>query len=217
MKDVAGYSRFGAQGGDWGQAVTIQLAAQFPESLAGIHFNGTTARPLPEANSRKKRRLGSVHRTPIGRPSSTTSASNPASRKPWPSLFRTVPWVPPRGSLRNSRSGAIRTQGSSALFTKDQLLTNVMFYLVTGTPGSAVWIYRGNADEPAAPRGRISVPTGFAAFPKEMPIFLPPRRFLERDFTSCITPACRREATSRVWSSLVCLWRPANILPRVRS
>src|ERR1017187_9170267 len=49
MKDVAGYHRFGAQGGDWGQAVTIQLAAQFPESLAGIHFSGTTARPLPEA------------------------------------------------------------------------------------------------------------------------------------------------------------------------
>ena len=30
MTEVLGYQRFGAQGGDWGQAITIQLAAQFP-------------------------------------------------------------------------------------------------------------------------------------------------------------------------------------------
>ena len=72
--------------------------------------------------------------------------------------------------------------GIEKAFTKDQLLTNVMLYLVSGTAGSAVWIYRGNADETAGPRGKLTVPAGFAAFPKEMPVFLPPRRFLERDF-----------------------------------
>jgi epoxide hydrolase len=41
---------------------------------------------------------------------------------------------------------------------------------------------KGNADEASAPRTKITVPMGFAAFPKEMPIFLPPRRFLEQDF-----------------------------------
>jgi pimeloyl-ACP methyl ester carboxylesterase len=50
--------------------------------------------------------------------------------------------------------------GIEHAFTKDQLLTNVMWYLVTGTAGSAVWKYRGSADEPAPP----------------------PRRLLERDF-----------------------------------
>jgi pimeloyl-ACP methyl ester carboxylesterase len=57
-----------------------------------------------------------------------------------------------------------------------------MLYLVTNTASSAIWIYRGNIDEPRAPRTRIAVPTGVAAFPKEMPTFLPPKRFLEQDF-----------------------------------
>jgi pimeloyl-ACP methyl ester carboxylesterase len=34
-----GYERFGAQGGDWGSAVTTELAAQQPERLVGIHLN----------------------------------------------------------------------------------------------------------------------------------------------------------------------------------
>jgi pimeloyl-ACP methyl ester carboxylesterase len=62
------------------------------------------------------------------------------------------------------------------------VLTNVMFYLVSGSAGSSVWIYRGNTDDPAPARGRIEVPTGAAAFPKEMTSLAPPRRFLERDF-----------------------------------
>ena len=65
--------------------------------------------------------------------------------------------------------------------TKDQVLADVMWYLVTRTEGSAVWFYRGKADELASPR-KISVPTGFAAFPKEMPSLAPPRSMLEREF-----------------------------------
>jgi hypothetical protein len=45
-----------------------------------------------------------------------------------------------------------------------------------------LWIYRGNTDEPSPPRRKIAVPTGFAAFPKGVPVFLPPKRFLEQDF-----------------------------------
>ena len=35
MTEVLGYARFGAQGGDWGNAITVQLAREFPDSLAG--------------------------------------------------------------------------------------------------------------------------------------------------------------------------------------
>ena len=41
MTDVLGYTRFGAQGGDWGNAITVQLAREFPDSLLGIHLNAT--------------------------------------------------------------------------------------------------------------------------------------------------------------------------------
>jgi hypothetical protein len=62
-------------------------------------------------------------------------------------------------------------------FTKDHLLTNLIL-----SPGDGHSRLRdldlpgGNADEPAAARGRLATPTGFAAFTHETPVFLPPRR-----------------------------------------
>jgi pimeloyl-ACP methyl ester carboxylesterase len=62
-----------------------------------------------------------------------------------------------------------------------------MWYLVTNTPGTSVWIYRGAFDEAGGqsallgPSRRITVPTGFAAFPKE-PFVLAPRSAFARDF-----------------------------------
>jgi epoxide hydrolase len=182
MKDIAGYPRFGAQGGDWGQAVTIQLAAQFPESLAGIHFSGTTARPLPEADQTDEEKAWV--RTSTAWRQTELDYFGEQSRKPQTVAFAlsdsplgTAAWI-----IEKFKVWSDSEAGIERAFTRDQLLANVMLYLVTDTAGSAVWIYRGNADEPAAPRGRIEVPAGFAAFPKEMPIFLPPRRFLEHDF-----------------------------------
>ena len=68
-------------------------------------------------------------------------------------------------------------------FTKDQLLTNVMIYLVTDTMATAVWFYRGNADDrPASAAREADVPLGFASFPGEMPALNPPRSVLERNF-----------------------------------
>src|SRR5580704_18737666 len=56
MTKVAGYQRFGAQGGDWGSQVTIQLANQFPGALAGIHLSGAGARPVPDAEQTDEER-----------------------------------------------------------------------------------------------------------------------------------------------------------------
>src|SRR6185295_3593860 len=69
-------------------------------------------------------------------------------------------------------------------FTKDQLLTNVMIYLVTDTPATGVWFYRGSLDDrSAAPAaGKVMVPAGFASFPGEMVALNPPRDILARTF-----------------------------------
>ena len=40
-----GYSRYGAQGGDWGAAVTMALAGVDADHLAGIHVNMALADP----------------------------------------------------------------------------------------------------------------------------------------------------------------------------
>jgi epoxide hydrolase len=182
MTERLGYQRFGAQGGDWGQAVTIQLALQFPESLIGIHLNGAGARPLPEAEQTEEERAW-VRQAAAYRQVELDYFGE-QSRKPQTVSFvlsdsplGLAAWI-----VEKFKVWSDSAEGIEHAFTKDRLLTNVMWYLVSGTAGSAVWIYRGNADEQGPPRTKIQVPTGVAAFPKEMPVFLPPRRFLEQDF-----------------------------------
>jgi len=182
MTEVAGYKTFGAQGGDWGQAITIQLAAQFPQSLAGIHLSGAVARPLPEAEQTEEERAF-VRASNLYRQTETDYFGE-QSRKPQTVAFAltdnpvgAAAWIVEKFKVWSDSS-----QGLDRTFTKDQVLTNVMLYLLTDTIGTGVWIYRGNLDQPAPPREKIMVPTGFAAYPKEMTIFLSPKRFLERDF-----------------------------------
>src|SRR5580658_2532509 len=43
MHDVLGYSRFGAQGGDWGAAITTRLGYAHKDRMIGIHINLMTA------------------------------------------------------------------------------------------------------------------------------------------------------------------------------
>jgi microsomal epoxide hydrolase len=62
-----------------------------------------------------------------------------------------------------------------SVYTKDELLTNIMIYWVTQTIGSSVRFYYENSrGQPLVPEGqRVEVPTGVAVFPKE--IRRPPR------------------------------------------
>jgi pimeloyl-ACP methyl ester carboxylesterase len=68
------------------------------------------------------------------------------------------------------------------IFTKDQVLTNVMIYLVTNTIGTAIWFYRGNADDAGSPRGKVTVPTGFTSSPHEMTLLNVPESAVARNF-----------------------------------
>jgi len=74
--------------------------------------------------------------------------------------------------------------GAESSFSKDQLLTNVMIYVVSRTFNTASWIYRGHVnagDARLPPARRIEVPVGVASFPRE---FIPwaPRSFIEKGY-----------------------------------
>jgi microsomal epoxide hydrolase len=67
-------------------------------------------------------------------------------------------------------------------FTKDELLTNITIYWVTGAIGSSFWPYyaRLHSKWPLPDGARTEVPSGYAAFPKE--IVKPPRPWAEKVF-----------------------------------
>jgi pimeloyl-ACP methyl ester carboxylesterase len=182
MTEVAGYSRYGAQGGDWGSRVTTQLAVQFPNDLIGIYLSGGAARPAPEAQQTDEERA--YLRAAAAFRTAEMDYFNEQQHKP-----ETVSFVladSPLGAaawiIEKFKGWSDSGDNIESVFTKDQLLTNLMVYLVTDTVGTGVWIYRGNADEPSPQQGRIMVPTGFAAFPKELAGLAPPRSMIERDF-----------------------------------
>jgi microsomal epoxide hydrolase len=182
MTDVLGYPRFAAQGGDWGAFVTAVLGLKYPERLAGIHVNllavrrDVTAPANPDAEER--RFLGQLRhwqREETGyqwiqgtRPQTLAFGltDSPAGLAAWiVEKFRA--WSDCDGDVERC-------------FSKDVLLTNVMLYWVTGAINSSFWPYYARMHGPwPLPDGRrIEVPTGYAAFPRE--ILTPPRAWAER-------------------------------------
>ena len=184
MTDVLGYARFGVQGGDLGSGISRALAIEFPGSVIGMHLNGTGAVTMPQtgasaeeqqwqtANLRFRDVEFDYFREHQRKPSTVSFAlyDNPVGTAAW-IIEKFKMWSDSGDNIENA-------------FSKDQLLTNLMIYLVSRTPATAVWLYRGNADDPVSPPagGKVMAPMGFASFPAEMPPLNPPRSLIERSF-----------------------------------
>jgi len=215
MRDVLGYSRYGAQGGDWGAFVTIQLARQFPGDLAGIHLNAASVRSVPDSELTEPERAWT--RAAAAYRDTEMDYSREQQRKPQTVAFAlsdnplgAAAWIVEKFKVWSDSGNNIEQA-----FTKDQLLTNVMIYLVTESEGTGVWYYRGSAEEaraaqrPATP-DKLQVPTGFAALPKEMTALAPPRSLLERDYNLVHYTAMPRGG------HFACLEQPALMVTDIR-
>ena len=115
MIDTLGYERFGAQGGDWGSAVTSSLAEQYPANVAGIHLNlviGRMAR-LPARRPRPKSRRTAPRWGAGCATSRLTRSCRGQSRRRWATRSTTVRWGWRGGSWRSGARGATATATSS--------------------------------------------------------------------------------------------------------
>lgn len=184
MTGTLGYARFGAQGGDWGNSITLALAREFPQSLAGIHLNGTAGAAVPENDATEEERAW--QRAATAYRAQELDYFNEHQHKPQTVAFAlhdnplaAAAWIVEKFKVWSDSGDDIERA-----FNKDQLLTNVMIYLVTETVATSVWFYRGAADDRSGvpARGKPGVPMGFASFPGEMPALNPPRSLLERNF-----------------------------------
>jgi pimeloyl-ACP methyl ester carboxylesterase len=184
MRDVLGYRRFAAQGGDWGAFVASRLGAVHADKLVGIHLNLLTMRRDPKmrvdptAEERSyQRELEAWLKEETGyqwiqgtRPQTLAFAltDSPAGLAAWiVEKFRA--WSDCGGDVES-------------VFTKDQLLADIALYWFSGAIGASFWPYYARMHGPwPIPDGGVHVPMGYAAFPRE--ILRPPRSLAERMYT----------------------------------
>ena len=181
MTGVLGYSRYGAQGGDLGSGITASLGRQFPAAVAGIHLNGAGAGLAPGAEQTDEERtwlkelatFNTNERDYLNEQQHKTQtigfalADNPLGAAAW---------------MTEKLKGWSDSPVTEPVFSMDQMLTCIMIYLVTDTMDSAFWFYRALQDDRGTATGKVTVPTAFASFPREMALLHPPRSVLERGY-----------------------------------
>ena len=179
-----GYTRYAAQGGDWGASIVRQLGLVDPTHLIGLHSNMCLANapsgPNPNegvpaeerkriqaAQARSANELG-YFQIQSTRPMTLGYGLNdsPAGLAAWiVEKFRA--WSDSDGNVEKT-------------FTKDELLTNVMIYWVTESAPSSVRLYFENRVDVGLP-GRVEVPFACARFPREM-FAIVPTKWIEAQY-----------------------------------
>jgi len=181
LMEVLGYARFGAAGGDIGSHVSRYLGLDYPGRVVAVHrmdaglpvFTGDPADLTPEERAWLGRAAawgaaegayGAMHRTKP-QTAAVGLTDSPAGLAAW-ITEKLRAWSDCGGEIEQS-------------FTKDEILTNVTIYWLTGTIGSSMRMYHANAAIPPGQLARrVEVPSGFALFPGD--IGRPPRAWLER-------------------------------------
>jgi pimeloyl-ACP methyl ester carboxylesterase len=166
MTDVLGYARFGAHGGDIGAMVANRLALEHPERLVGIHvtrtaepYVGPGAAPLTKAEQALLAARARWHEAEGGYAHLQRTRPQTLAYGLADSPVGLAAWIVEKWRAWSDCGGELERR-----FTKDQLLTTVMLYWVTGTIGSSFRFHRewalGAASLPQAWADRAEVPTG---------------------------------------------------------
>jgi len=182
-----GYERFAAQGGDWGSTISTALGLNHAQRIIGVHLNYIAGRFLFG---------GTLNQTPDDERAKTYLAelrewweleggySHLQGTKPQTlgyalndSPIGLAAWI-----FEKFRSWSDCGGELESIFTRDELLTDVMIYWVTETPNSSARMYYESREQPLqlSPTNRVNVPVALAVFPKEIPI--PPRTLAERGY-----------------------------------
>jgi epoxide hydrolase len=183
MTGVLGYAKYGAQGGDLANGVQIQLGRTYPNSLVGLHFNGIAAFAALPPESEQTPEERAYARALAAYRVTELDYNNEQRNKPQTvALALTDSPIGAAAWIIEKLKGWSDSPPLEPVFTKDQVLTDVMIYLVTNTIGTAAWFYRGLSEDAGARNGRVTVPTGFASSPHEMTLLNPPKSLVERGF-----------------------------------
>ena len=197
LMDRLGYTRYVAQGGDWGNAVTEQMALLKPPGLLGIHTNMPatipddiakalqTGGPAPADLSADERyaydqldtfyKHGLAYAQEMGNRPQTLYAIQD-------SPIGLAAWM----LDHDARSYALISRvfaGANEGLTRDDILDNVTLYWLTNTAVSSARLYWESKLAFFAPKG-VTLPVAVSAFPDE--IYTAPRSWAERAYPNLV-------------------------------
>jgi pimeloyl-ACP methyl ester carboxylesterase len=192
-----GYTRYVAQGGDWGNAVTEQMALLAPPELIGIHTNmpatvppaidaaALAGAPAPAGLSTEEQhaydQLAYFYKHGLG-------YANEMANRPQTlygiadSPVGLAAWM----LDHDARSLALITRvfdGQSEGLTRDDVLDNVTLYWLTNTAVSSARLYWESKLPFFAPKG-IAIPAAVSAFPEEL--YQAPQSWTEKAYPTLI-------------------------------
>jgi pimeloyl-ACP methyl ester carboxylesterase len=192
-----GYVRFVAQGGDWGNAITEQMALQAPPELLGIHTNmpatvpadiakalqpgGTPPTGLSADEQNAYNQLDDFYKHGLGY--AIEMANRPQT------LYGIVDSPAGLASWmldHDARSGGLIARvfdGKGEGLTRDDILDNITLYWVTNTAISSARLYWENKLAFFEPK-HVSIPVAVSVFPDE--IYAAPRSWTERAYPKLI-------------------------------
>jgi pimeloyl-ACP methyl ester carboxylesterase len=189
MQDVLGYTKFAAQGGDWGALITAQLGHKYADRLIGIHVNllaslgffGANGGPTPEDFAPEEKGWLERDRNFIANESGYMQLQ---STKPQTVAYALndspaglCSWIVEKRRTWSDCDGNVERR-----FTKDDLCTTMTLYWVTESYGTSARYYyeaRHNLWKPSHDRKPVvEAPTAAAVFLKE--VMLMPRKWTER-------------------------------------
>lgn len=176
-----GYKRFVAQGGDWGNAVTEQMALLTPAELIGIHTNMPATvpadvakalqfgEPAPATLSGDERhaydQLDYFYKHGLG------YANEMANRPQTLYAIEDSPvglaaWMLDHDATSLALISRV-FNGEAEGLTRDDILDNITLYWLTGTAVSSARLYWESKLAFFAPKG-ITIPVAVSAFPDEL-------------------------------------------------
>jgi pimeloyl-ACP methyl ester carboxylesterase len=192
-----GYTRYVAQGGDWGNAVTEQMALLTPPGLLGIHTNmpatvpddiakaldagGPAPSDLTADERRAYDQLDYFYKHGLGyaqemshRPQTLYALED--------SPVGLAAWMLDHDAASEALIARV-FDGQTEGLTRDDVLENITLYWLTNTAVSSARLYWESKLSFFAPK-HIAIPVAVSAFPDE--IYTAPRSWTERAYPKLI-------------------------------